>query len=109
MAALGTATGTVGAASAELVPENRTRHSLVIVNLSDEIIWLSEGQTAVASNGIPLAPAGTNGVGGAYIRAKGSQNTAMFIGPINAISDGGAGKTVSIMELDFNDQISFVP
>ena len=93
--ALGTATANVTAASTTIVPENYGRVSLVIVNDSDETIYLSEGGTAVVGSGIRI-----NAAGGTYVESRADANHRIFGGAITAIHGGAGNKAVTIMERD---------
>jgi len=91
------ATVAVGSASTELIAANQARLHAVITNISDEIIYLSEGAAAVASKGIPLAPVDASGnpvPAGVY---RTGENGVLFRGAINGICASGS-KNVATKE-----------
>ncbi len=87
----------VGTSSTEVLAANSKRLHAVITNMSDTVIYISEGAAAEASKGIPLAPADTytSGVGGRYATGE---NSVLFRGPINAIHGGSGNKAVAVKE-----------
>lgn len=81
------ATYTVTTSSAQAVAVNTNRKSLIITNLSDNIVYLGVGQTAVLNSGIALNKYGT------WSMDEYSYSTAL----INAITTTG-GATLAIQE-----------
>lgn len=88
---LGTASESVGIASAIIVPANHLRTLLIITNDSDTDIYLSEGDTAVVGSGVLIKP------GGSYTTQHGHRSLP-FQGAISAIHGGTGSKNVAISE-----------
>lgn len=82
-------TASMGAASAEILAENRSRKYALIVNASDVGVWISFGEAAVIGTGAYLAPAG-----GSYE----IDETNLWTGAVNGIAASGSGKVVGIVE-----------
>ena len=79
---------TVGSASTAVIALNTSRKILILVNASDEAIFLSLSGTAVQGDGIFLSPSG----GALTLDLQG-----MYTGQISAICASG-GKELTIME-----------
>ena len=77
---------TVGATSTEIAAANTDRVEIIIVNDSDEEVYLAQGAAAVMNKGIRL-----NRRGGTYI-------SGIFTGVINGICASGS-KNVCVSEL----------
>ena len=77
---------TVGTSSTEVRAANTNRKLLILINDSDENIYIALGQTATLNNGIRL-----NKNGGSLIL-----NDPKYTGVINAICSSGSKKLVGI-------------
>lgn len=89
----------VGATSTQVLAADQQRQHLVITNVSDATIWLSEGATAEASKGVGLAPASGSSPaltpGGEY---RTGENGVLFRGAIYAIHEDTGSKNVAIKQ-----------
>jgi hypothetical protein len=81
------ATASVGVASASAVAANSSRKGLIITNLSNNIVSLGLGATAVLNSGISLSPYGTWSM----------DEFSFCTSAVNAIA-GAAASTISIQE-----------
>jgi hypothetical protein len=70
----------IGTSSTQVLPANSSRKLLILVNDSDEAIYVSLGATATLNNGIRL-----NASGGAL-----ALDNPIFKGVVNAISANGS-------------------
>lgn len=86
-------TGNVTTGSATLVPPNRLRSALFMVNDSDAIIYLGLGRPAVLNRGIRL-----NASGGSMEINR----TNLFKGAINAIHGSTGNKVLAALEIESN-------
>lgn len=77
---------TVGLTSTEIASANNERVEIIIVNDSDEVMYLAQGADAVMNKGIRL-----NRGGGTYI-------SGIFTGVINGICTSGS-KNCTVSEL----------
>lgn len=82
-------TASMGAASAEILADNRNRKYALMVNASDVGVWISFGDTAVIGTGAYLAPAG-----GSYE----IDESNLWTGAVNGIAASGSGKVVGTVE-----------
>jgi len=84
-------TADMGAASVEIMPENKHRTGAWLVNDSDVVIYLAIARPAVANTGIRL-----NAAGGAWEITKDN----LVKGAINGIAASGSSKTLCAVEIE---------
>lgn len=81
----------MGAASVQVIPENKHRTGAWLINDSDVVIYLAIGRAAVANKGIRL-----NAAGGAWEITKDN----LVRGVINGIAASGSGKNLCAVEIE---------
>jgi len=79
---------TVGTSSTAVLAAEPDRKILIVVNASDEAVYVSFGSTAILGEGVYLSPSG----GAVTLDLVG-----MYTGPISAISASG-GKELTVMQ-----------
>lgn len=81
----------VGDSSTEVLASNTSRSYAILVNNSDEDMWLSLGTPAEVNKGILV-----NSGGGQFE----INPLNLFVGAVNAIHDGTGNKVMSFVELE---------
>ena len=89
-------TVSVGSSSTPILAANNSRKHAVITNMSDEVVYLSEGAAAESTKGIALAPASSGAPVPAGIYRTG-ENGVLFKGAIYGICASGS-KSVAVKE-----------
>lgn len=85
---------TIGATSTLVVRPNIRRRRIILVNNSNEDMYISLGSLAATSNGIPLVSSG-----GSYIDEKRQPGDYIYLGQYTGICASG-GKVLSVYEED---------
>ena len=98
--AAGTAFATATTSDTEAVAENQGRASLIIVNDSDTVVYLSEvpfgkDAPAVVGRGIRL-----NANGGEYDAIRAGNRQRIHTGAIRVMHSGSGDKNLTVSELD---------
>lgn len=85
---------TVGTGSTLVLKPNSRRRRVILVNNSNEDMYVAMDSAALASNGVPLTAGG-----GSYVDEKRQPHEYIFKGQYTAICASG-GKVLSVYEED---------